>query len=315
MTWSAATQYCHSSGFGALASIHSRQDVELVTAACFEGTRAATGCWVGLQTSSMSGAFQWNDNTHVDYMNWAAGEPSSVGAGTAASIDRRGQWHARADDVGSENLYRPVCKASSPTSPPTPPPAPMPPAPAPWPPAPTPAPMPAGECSRDNQCHLPCPQGLPNKCISGRCTCEQTPTPAPMPPAPAPWPPAPTPAPMPPTPAPWPPAPTPAPMPAGECSRDSQCHLPCPQGLPNKCISGRCTCEQTSTASSTPAPVQKASTQACLSCVDMGWYYGENGLCRSDFSSFPMDGFAVCHDYGRGRAVECCNSNTLMGGH
>lgn len=244
MTWSAATQYCHSSGFGALASIHSRQDVELVTAACFEGTRAATGCWVGLQTSSMSGAFQWNDNTHVDYMNWAAGEPSSVGAGTAASIDRRGQWHARADGVGSENLYRPVCKASSPTSPPTPPPAPMPPAPAPWPPAPTPAPMPAGECSRDSQCHLPCPQGLPNKCISGRCTCEQT-----------------------------------------------------------------------STASSTPAPVQKASTQACLSCVDMGWYYGENGLCRSDFSSFPMDGFAVCHDYGRGRAVECCNSNTLMGGH
>ena len=75
-------------------------------------------------------------------------------------------------------------------------------------------------------------------------------------------------------------------------------------------LSGQCACEQPSRTSTPGAGnvVQKASSQACLSCVDMGWYYGQNGLCRSDASSFPTDDFGVCHDYGRGRSVQCCNA-------
>jgi hypothetical protein len=63
--------------------------------------------------------------------------------------------------------------------------------------------------------------------------------------------------------------------------------------------------------SPTPAPVSPVSQQACLSCTAMGMYYGEDGMCRPSTSDFPMDGFRICHDYGRGRTVECCASLSM----
>lgn len=58
----------------------------------------------------------------------------------------------------------------------------------------------------------------------------------------------------------------------------------------------------------TPAPPSSVNQQACLSCTAMGMYYGENGMCRPSTTDFPMDAFRICHDYGRGRTVECCAS-------
>ncbi len=62
--------------------------------------------------------------------------------------------------------------------------------------------------------------------------------------------------------------------------------------------------------SPTPAPASPVSQQACLSCTAMSMYYGENGLCRPSASDFPADG-RMCHDYGRGRTVECCASLSM----
>ena len=48
-----------------------------------------------------------------------------------------------------------------------------------------------------------------------------------------------------------------------------------------------CSCRATAPAPPTPGPA--VSQQSCLSCVAMGMYFGENGLCRPATSDFAAD--------------------------
>ena len=48
-----------------------------------------------------------------------------------------------------------------------------------------------------------------------------------------------------------------------------------------------------------------------MACVEAGKYYTQDGQCVSDTSRMPSDSFRMCHDYGRGRTVECCQSLAL----
>ena len=57
----------------------------------------------------------------------------------------------------------------------------------------------------------------------------------------------------------------------------------------------------------TPALFRSAG----MACVEAGKYYTQDGQCVSDTSRMPSDSFRMCHDYGRGRTVECCQSLAL----
>ena len=133
--------------------------------------------------------------------------------------------------------------------------------------------------------------------------------------------PAPPPAPMP---APMPmPMPMPPPPPGNYPNHDAPSAADgarCGGFMEATTLSPRCMCGDSACAWATggwtcncpnvaPAPAPaRVDQQACLSCVSMSFYYGENGLCRPSTGDFPMDGFRMCHDYGRGRTVECCAS-------
>ena len=80
---------CKTRGFYGLASIHSRDDINLAAAACKEAASQHVsvsglphGCWIGLtslaQQDSMT--FSWMDGTAVEYLNWSPGEPNNLGA-------------------------------------------------------------------------------------------------------------------------------------------------------------------------------------------------------------------------------------------
>ncbi|XP_072021061.1 macrophage mannose receptor 1-like [Amphiura filiformis] len=76
-SWPEANDDCQRAHGAQLASIHSKQENEFVRQNA-QGVVGVRAIWLGLRRAS-SGEFQYEDDTPVDYVNWANGEPDGVG--------------------------------------------------------------------------------------------------------------------------------------------------------------------------------------------------------------------------------------------
>ena len=73
-SWSNGRTQCQARG-GDLASIHSAAEDSAARAPVPSGSSA----WIGLSDSTTEGSYVWVDETPLDYINWAGGEPNGGG--------------------------------------------------------------------------------------------------------------------------------------------------------------------------------------------------------------------------------------------
>ncbi|PNJ06504.1 low affinity immunoglobulin epsilon Fc receptor [Pongo abelii] len=74
---------------GQLVSIHSPEEQDFLTKHA-----SHIGSWIGLRNLDLKGEFIWVDGSHVDYSNWAPGEPTSRSQGEDCVMMRgSGHWH------------------------------------------------------------------------------------------------------------------------------------------------------------------------------------------------------------------------------
>nr|5LGK_E Chain E, Low affinity immunoglobulin epsilon Fc receptor [Homo sapiens]5LGK_F Chain F, Low affinity immunoglobulin epsilon Fc receptor [Homo sapiens] len=74
---------------GQLVSIHSPEEQDFLTKHA-----SHTGSWIGLRNLDLKGEFIWVDGSHVDYSNWAPGEPTSRSQGEDCVMMRgSGRWN------------------------------------------------------------------------------------------------------------------------------------------------------------------------------------------------------------------------------
>jgi len=103
-TWAAARFTCKAMG-GVLASIHSNDEAKFVVSRI----RNRQDTWIGLARGIQTG-YVWSDNSAVNYLFWAQGEPvvPSAGYGTECVVARRQDGSWRTTDCGDEHAY--LCK-------------------------------------------------------------------------------------------------------------------------------------------------------------------------------------------------------------
>ncbi|XP_033624558.1 macrophage mannose receptor 1-like [Asterias rubens] len=102
--WPIAQFDCSSMG-GQLADIHSVQENEFVRT----GTKRSDSMWIGLYRSD-TGGFSWEDNSGVDYVNWAEGEPSLQHNGDHENCVELYLNNGRWNDIDCKQIKSYVCK-------------------------------------------------------------------------------------------------------------------------------------------------------------------------------------------------------------
>ncbi|XP_054750997.2 macrophage mannose receptor 1-like [Lytechinus pictus] len=107
--WFTARQTCQTQYGGELVSIHSKEENEFVKNLAI-GTVGVRSVWLGL-TRSETGGFKYSDNSPVDYVHWANGEPTEDWAGSNEDCvemytNEFGKWND--EDCSGRASY--VCK-------------------------------------------------------------------------------------------------------------------------------------------------------------------------------------------------------------
>ncbi|KAK0420365.1 hypothetical protein QR680_014636 [Steinernema hermaphroditum] len=75
-------EFCAKKG-AKLASIHSKDDNDVLGMFTFQGG----AYWLGGQDANNNGTWTWQDGSHFDYSNWAAGQPSTESGKNCLEVD------------------------------------------------------------------------------------------------------------------------------------------------------------------------------------------------------------------------------------
>ncbi|MDB2587724.1 hypothetical protein N9Y02_07055, partial [Flavobacteriaceae bacterium] len=105
-TWTSHENYIQLFG-GHLASIHSEAENEFIIT-----NTPSTTLIIGLNDFVSEGNFVWSDNSIVDYLNWAPGEPNGLTNEDISAIRTDGKWN----DYNFNNQYKAVFQVTRNTS-------------------------------------------------------------------------------------------------------------------------------------------------------------------------------------------------------
>ena len=87
MIWTDAQEYCQDTFGTDLASVHSDQDMDIITTLS-NGLRV----WIGLNDIDEEGTFIWTDGSPFDYAIWKPGEPNNYDSGHGVFDDCGEIW-------------------------------------------------------------------------------------------------------------------------------------------------------------------------------------------------------------------------------
>ncbi|KAK2811268.1 hypothetical protein Q5P01_002876 [Channa striata] len=94
MAWVDAQKHCQSVDAN-LASIHSKEEHQMIQSVIFTATNVNSEAWIGASDAQQENYWFWIDGTLLDYLNWGAGQPD----------DKRGQQDCMKMNWGDNNLW------------------------------------------------------------------------------------------------------------------------------------------------------------------------------------------------------------------
>lgn len=102
-TWFGLEKWTAETG-GSLVKISSLQENDKIQ------TMVSTNCWIGAYWNGITASWTWSDGSSLTFSNWAIGEPSFNGEGTAVYMMTNGTWA-----VGNNTLTLPGVMQSEPS--------------------------------------------------------------------------------------------------------------------------------------------------------------------------------------------------------
>ncbi|XP_041377606.1 lithostathine-1-alpha-like [Gigantopelta aegis] len=109
LSWQNAKDECYKNG-GRLADILNHETTDFINQYRKDNGIADHDAWIGLAWHKSVQRYIWTTGTHVNYKNWAHGEPSRIGIYVVVSADH-GKWRNVAPPLNRGLEERYICKA------------------------------------------------------------------------------------------------------------------------------------------------------------------------------------------------------------